>query len=303
MSPILRNRPFRPLALLMLLFAVAAPAVRAEEPVATLEPVYRDDREFVRSFANRLGKLAKAGKCVAPAELKAKLKPAKCRLTLPAAAEPLLTPEEIYRRSLQSTLAIGSVEYVNDNRPRWEDVSMGTAWVLTADGVVVTNCHMFQDVGEEFFGVCTHNGDVYPMTDLLACDLVEDLAIIKVDADGLTPLAIEQNEPVGAWVGVLSHPADAFYTFTQGSITRYHTLRERRELTYWMSITAEFAYGSSGGPVLNRKGNVVGIATMTTAVVYPDDDEVGPGDSALQMVVKAAVPTSRLMRLIEEKQR
>lgn len=301
MSPVRQNRPSPWFLVPWMLLIVAAPALRAEDPVPRTEPPYQDDREFVRNFANRLGKLAKAGKCLAPTDLKAKIKPGKCSLTLPPAADKTLSPEEIYRRALQSTLAIGSVEYVNDDRPRWEDVSMGTAWVLSADGVLVTNCHMFLDIGEEFFGVCTHDGRVHPVTDLLACDIVEDLAIIRIDAAGLTPLAVELHEPVGAWVGVLSHPADAFYTYTQGSITRYYTLRERRELTYWMSITAEFAYGSSGGPVLNRQGNVVGIATMTTAVVYPGDDEIARDDSPLQMVVKAAVPTSRLMRLIEAK--
>lgn len=301
MSPVLQNRPSPWFLVPWILLVVAVPALRAEEPVPGTEPPYQDDREFVRNFANRLGKLAKAGNCIAPAELRKTLQPRKCSLTLPPAAAKDLTPEEVYRQALRSTLAIGSVEYVDDNRPRWEDVSMGTAWVLAADGVVVTNCHMFLDIGEEFFGVCTHDGEVYPMTELLACDLVEDLAIIKVDATGLTPLAVELHEPVGGWVAVLSHPADAFYTYTQGSVSRYYTLRERRELTYWMSITAEFAYGSSGGPVLNRKGNVVGIATMTTAVVYPGDDEISRDDSALQMVVKAAVPTSRLMRLIEAK--
>lgn len=299
MSPVRQNRPLARLLLTALIIAVTTATLRAEDPAPRTEPAFLDDREFVRSFANRLGKLAKSGKCMAPADLKAKLRPRKCTLALPAAAEKILTPEDVYQRAVPSTLAIGSVEYVNDDRPRWEDVSMGTAWVLTADGVVVTNCHMFLEIGEEYFGVSTRDGQVYPMTDLLACDLVEDLAIIKVDAAGLTPLAVELHEPVGAWVGVLSHPADAYYTYTQGSITRYSTLRERRELTYWMSITAEFAYGSSGGPVLNRKGNVVGIATMTTAVVYPDEEETAKGDSPLQMVVKAAVPTSRLMKLIE----
>ena len=81
-----------------------------------------------------------------------------------------------------------------------------------------------------------------------------------------------------------------------------------------MSITADFAYGSSGAPVLNNRGAVVGLATITTNIDYPAADvpetakdkrpetaTPPPADqgSPVQMVVKLAVPTRDILKVCE----
>ena len=63
-----------------------------------------------------------------------------------------------------------------------------------------------------------------------------------------------------------------------------------------MSITADFARGSSGGPVINPAGEVVGMVAFTNSIHYGSDEagESGP----LQMVVKSCVPVAAIRRLL-----
>ena len=79
---------------------------------------------------------------------------------------------------------------------------------------------------------------------------------------------------IGSWVGVLGHPGDNYYVFTQGNVTRYSTNKNddgKREK--WMGVTAEYAGGSSGSPVLNKHGAVVGMAALTLTI---GDDSAAP---------------------------
>jgi S1-C subfamily serine protease len=132
---------------------------------------------------------------------------------------------------------------------------------------------------------------------------------------------------------VLGHPGDCYYTFTQGHVTRYSAYKEDDgSRTRWMSITADYAYGSSGSPVVDRYGNVVAMAALTENIDYPDDggglaraarkpmmrkfarrpidddkkkeekkpDPAPPAaaGSLLQMVVKMTVPMSELKAVL-----
>jgi S1-C subfamily serine protease len=120
----------------------------------------------------------------------------------------------------------------------------------------------------EVFGAADHQGNVYPVTDFLGGDKVADVAVFRIAARGLKPLPVAPDFAApGAWVGVLSHPGDNFYLFTTGNVTRYSTNKNdagKRER--WLGLTAEFAGGSSGAPVLNRYGAVVGMAALTLTI-------------------------------------
>ena len=151
---------------------------------------------------------------------------------------------------------------------------MATAWAVGADGVLVTNRHVFEDIeDDEHYGAMNHKGEVFPITEVLAIDKAADVAVVRIAAKGLTPLPLATGPAkVGAWVGVLGHPGDRYYTFTQGHVTRYSTHTEDDGAkTKWMGISAEYAYGSSGSPVVDRTGTVVGMAALTENIDYPDD--------------------------------
>ncbi|MFT5130886.1 MAG: serine protease Do, partial [Rhodothermales bacterium] len=82
-----------------------------------------------------------------------------------------------------------------------------------------------------------------------------------------------------------------------GIISRYFTLRKAGEQSRRMSITADFAKGSSGAPVINPHGAVAGVVASTTSVYYSKKDGV---DKNLQMVIKNCIPAQAVLDLLAE---
>lgn len=305
-------------------YVLSAPAASPAPP----EPRFIDDDEVYEKFFDQLEELAKAQKPLAHAQLIAKLRSGRANVAPQAPRDKPLSPEEVYKTALPSVFIIGSLYPEDDGF--WEVGTYATAWVIAADGVLVTNWHVFEDLNKgEVFGAADIQGHVYPLTDFLGGDKTADVAFFRIAAKGLTPLPVSPTyADVGSWVAALSHPGDLFYVFTQGTVTRYSTNKTedgRRER--WMNVTAEFASGSSGAPILNKYGAVVGMATSTLSLDAVDDAapekklknplrgqksrrQAPPGDkpndkpdmkphphgSPQQMVVKIAVPGPELLK-------
>ncbi|VTU00772.1 serine protease : Trypsin-like protein serine protease typically periplasmic containing C-terminal PDZ domain OS=Planctomyces limnophilus (strain ATCC 43296 / DSM 3776 / IFAM 1008 / 290) GN=Plim_1010 PE=4 SV=1: Trypsin_2 [Gemmataceae bacterium] len=264
------------LALFVLAAAVAGAAAAAQPPVpapkaaapAPAKPWFVDDAKLFEDFMAKLTELGKAGKCLANDKLHDKMKPGtRAKLAPAKPGDKALSPEEVYKVALPSVFIVGSV--FKDKDGEWQDGLYATAWAASADGVLVSNWHVFEDLEpNEVFGVADHKGTVYPVVDFLGGDKAADVAVFKIDARGLTPLPVaDEFAAVGSWVGVLSHPGDNFYLYTTGSVTRYSTNKNddgKRER--WMGLTAEFAGGSSGSPVLNKYGAVVGMSALTLTI-------------------------------------
>ncbi len=183
-----------------------------------------------------------------------------------------MTPEEVYQHALASVFVLGSVEQLPDRPGQWQEGRLATAWALTEDGVLATNFHVFDKMTVEGFAVANSRGEVFPVIDALGSDATADIAVIRVAGKGFAPLPLAADEKVGAWVGALSHPGGQFFTFTQGHVSRYMKNALGGKTQQWMSITTDFAYGSSGAPVMNRFGAVVGMAAFTTNLDFPAED-------------------------------
>lgn len=254
-----------------LAFAVSAPAAppRAEAP---REPKYVNDDEFYKGLYDRIEALAKAKKPLAHDALVAKMKSGPAQVAPAKPGDKVLSPEEVYRAAERSVFVVGSV--YPDKGGKWETGTYATAWVAAADGVLVTNWHVFEDLKPgEVFGAADRDGTVSPVTDFLGGDKTADVAVFRIAAKGLTPLPVAPaHAEVGSWVGVISHPGDLFYLYTQGTVTRYSAHTNDDGLTEkWMGITAEYASGSSGAPVLNKYGAVVGMAALTLSLDASED--------------------------------
>lgn len=210
-----------------------------------------------------------------------------------------------------------------------------TAFALTGDGVCVSNQHVFEEEGGgddvQFMVVATAHGVVYPVMEVLAADRRSDTAIFRIDTRGdhLSPIALRGGAPVGTAVAVISHPEEHRYTMTTGMIARRAMMRgglsggvNRGEasrpfhtphpvapdqpiepeatasdgLTAALEITAEYAIGSSGGPVLDDRGNAVGMVCATRTLYADREKEKDP-----QAVVRTCVPAESIVRLIKSK--
>jgi S1-C subfamily serine protease len=301
-----------------------AAVTAAPEPPGANEPKFIDDDELYDQFFDKLEDLAKGKKTLSHKKLIGKMQPHSADVVPAKPGTKVLSPEEVYRAAVNSVFVVGSLYPHKDG---WEIGTYATAWVLAADGVLVSNWHVFEDLKDgEVFGACDRDGNVYPVTDFLGGDKTADIAVFRIAAKGLTPLPVATTyAEVGSWVGVISHPGDLFYLYTQGTVTRYSTNKnDDGKHEKWMGITAEYASGSSGSPVLNRYGAVVGMSALTLSLdasddpkktsrravpktlraTSPNDDkpkepakpEPNPKGSPQQMVVKMAVPGPVLLK-------
>jgi len=180
--------------------------------------------------------------------------------------------------------------FLCDKCPNYH-VGTASGFVLTEDGICATNQHVFRSFKDDpvtYLSVYAidHKGNVYPVQEVLAADESHDLAIFKVKTDTqLTPCVLGENAQVGDDIQLLSHPDKMFYTYTKGYVTRLY--EHPKQKTARQSITAEFAKGSSGAPLFNTKGEVVGVVSATRTITYRKD-------SGVQMVVREIIPVNSL---------
>jgi len=122
------------------------------------------------------------------------------------------------------------------------------------------------------------------------------VVLLRLDTGGarLTPLPLEDEAPVGSRVFVMGHPESHFYTFTEGIVARHFNGQAETGAAEMMSITAEFAPGSSGCPILNERGNVVGMADNIVRAGY--DSKKAHGAS---IVFKHSRPAAAIRALIQ----
>jgi S1-C subfamily serine protease len=134
-----------------------------------------------------------------------------------------------------------------------------------------------------------HEGNVFPIKKVVAANKDNDLAVFKLESPKpLKSLQLGTNNAVGEQVHLISHPDKMFYTYANGVITRSYYHSHFKALR--QSMSAEFAKGSSGAPVFNEKGHVVGIVSATRTVTYTKDKGV-------QMVVRDIIPVSELVTM------
>jgi len=264
---------------------------------ATQSPVIVDDTVIRKELTKGVGELTDAKKTTSGKDLVAQLDRKSCKLKLiPAATS---AKANIYDSCADSVVAIGSV-YKCDKCNKWHTSGAATAWVLTADGVMVTNYHVFNGKTVAGFGIRTRDGKVAPVVEILAANKETDIAIFRVEGSGFKPLALGPDAKVGSDLHIIAHPDSRFYTYTSGKVSRYYHKRTHQGMgTPLMAVTADFARGSSGGPVMDSAGNVIGMVASTQSIYYPPKkktDKKGP----FQMVIHNCVPVSSIRALVKK---
>jgi hypothetical protein len=289
--------------------AEAAAQRAADEPIADAELLARAVAEGDRLIA--------AGQTTPTATLAEQLSRKQAAVRLPAAdagAAPA-GAEDVYERAKRATLVIGGL--YKCPRCAHTHCNPASGFVITADGVAVTNYHVVaakQDAqkggGQDLTLVAmTADGRMYVVKEVLAADQKQDVALVQLAAPGgagevkFEPLPVAPDAAAarpGADVYVLSHPNNRLFSFTRGTVSRYFRgggPAPARDGPVLMQITADYAKGSSGGPVLNVRGEVVGMVAATTSVYY---NEENGNQKNLQMVFKDCVPAAAIRALVRE---
>ena len=156
--------------------------------------------------------------------------------------------EKLAAQARSSVVVIESVDRAN------REGGMGTGFVVREDGVIATNFHV---IGEHrAFRVKLSDGKTYEPKAILAVDRNKDLALVQIDRDGLTPLPLGDSDGLSPGQAILSlgNPLGFDFSVSQGVVAALRELENNPMIQ--VAITIE--PGSSGSPVLDMKGNVIG---------------------------------------------
>ncbi len=285
--------PARPvllvLALTMSVIAEDDPSVACGGPTL---PV--DDKAIHDRMLSELSALQAAGEATPAATLIEQLARTRHELDLPAAPSEPRTPAELFEALRSGVVLIGSL-FKCEKCQNWH-LAIATGFVLTASGAVATNHHVVNDPKHGAMGAMTSDGKVHAVTEVLAADAAEDVAVLQIDGEGFTPIPLGETAPAGTPVTVIGHPHNHFWSLTVGHVSRYAVAVKEKRRVSRLIITADYAQGSSGSPVLNDRGAVIGIAASTHSVhAEGHGEEKAPN---LQMVVKECVAVEALRRLV-----
>lgn len=173
-----------------------------------------------------------------------------------ASASPAVkTPQQIAKESFASTVVI----YTKD--AAGEDLGLGSGFVVRGGDttLIATNFHVIQGASSATIKFLDQNL-LYHVKGVVAVDKTHDLAILDVQyAEGTPiPMADFQAVAVGDKAYALGSPKGLEGTFSEGIVSSVRTEGSEKLL----QITAPISPGNSGGPVLNDKGEVMGVATF-----------------------------------------
>lgn len=138
---------------------------------------------------------------------------------------------------------------------------LGTGFFINSQGHIVTNYHVI--FGAERATVKTQDGRRYPVKRVIAEDKEGDLVLITADVPPreVVPLEISGKLPeVGEKIYAIGHPMGLEKTVSEGIVS---AIRKLPKLGDIIQITAPISPGSSGGPVFNSAGQVIGVARAT----------------------------------------
>lgn len=167
--------------------------------------------------------------------------------------------------------------------------ALGSGFVISADGYIVTNNHVID--GADEIEIEFYSGETLPAK-VVGTDPNTDVALLKVESEKAVPFVGFGNSDdarVGDWVLALGNPLGQGFSASSGIVSA-----RNRELsgTYddYLQTDAAINRGNSGGPLFNMSGEVIGV---NTAILSPNGGSIGIGFSMASNVVSEVVDQLR----------
>jgi S1-C subfamily serine protease len=279
--------------IVILFFAMALfPGLRAQTSRFVI-----DDDDYLDRVTAASSKLLRKHKLVSLDSLRAQVHTKGSAVKLAQLSQQKFSPPDLCERLRESTLAVGSY-YKCPDCGEWH-FNSSAGFVVAEGGIVCTCCHVVlgedEGVKESYLIAADSAGNVFPVKSVVAADTDADTCFLKVDAPDLKPLPMRSNARAGERVYCLSHPGGYHFMFTEGMVARLNRRRDEaldlhgrsntngiltRPILY-LNVTAEFAPGSSGAPIVDENGNVVGQVSSIADAGEPDsgDENNAPSPS------------------------
>ena len=194
-----------------------------------------------------------------------------------------LSLQELYRRCSKSIVAISG--YINGKSGYY----WGTGVILSEDGLVLTNTHVIADCDR---ATVTLGDDSVWEAKLVGADSISDIAVLKIEAKGLTPAIFGDSTAleVGDSVAAIGNPLGEEFrlTLTRGIISAIERgVNYKGHSMNLLQTDTAINEGNSGGPLLNMYGQVIGITNMKMMSSYSSIEGIG-----------FAIPSATVVKII-----
>lgn len=176
-----------------------------------------------------------------------------------------LTPAQIYRRAANAVFYLESFDDAGEQQH-----GHASGFFISGDGVAVTNYHALIDTASA--RITTRDGEVYPVTHILYGSIPDDIIIMQVSKTAESGRSVsrfpylELADPSSARVGdpvySLGAPLGLNDTFASGILSNLNRITGGRP---YLQTTAPISSGSSGGPLLDANGRVLGVTSASYA--------------------------------------
>ena len=204
-----------------------------------------------------------------------------------------MTPAEVYAANVNSTVGITTSVTTNFWGYQSTSAASGSGFIISDDGYILTNFHVIED--SDSISVSMYNGDSYE-ADLIGYDESNDIAVLKIEAEGLAPVILgdSDNLNVGDSVVAIGNPlGELTFTLTSGAISA-----KDREVTFSNNMSMNLLQtdcainsGNSGGALFNLYGEVIGVTNAkysTSSSSSASIDNIG-----------FAIPINSIMNIVE----
>ena len=174
--------------------------------------------------------------------------------------------------------------------PRPNARSMGSGFIIDPAGYVVTNNHVVDKAVE--ITVTLNDGDQLPAR-LIGRDVKTDIALLKIDTDEPLPhvsFGDSDTAQVGDWVIAVGNPFGLGGSVSAGIISARGRDIRSGPFDDFLQIDAPINRGSSGGPLFDKRGQVIGI---NTAIFSPSGGNIGIGFAIPSSMAKSIVAALR----------
>lgn len=170
--------------------------------------------------------------------------------------------------------------------PRYKERGAGSGFIVSSDGYIVTNNHVIQQAQK--ITVKLLDGRTFP-AEKIGADPLSDVALLKINAKNLPTLSFGDSDLIktGEWVIAIGNPFGLTHTITVGVISaKSRSGIGISDVEDFIQTDAAINPGNSGGPLINLKGEVIG---MNTAIFSRSGGYMGIGFAIPSNIVKTVV--------------
>ena len=205
-----------------------------------------------------------------------------------------LSPADLYEQNVNSTVGITiSGETSSRYGYGYTYQASGSGFIITSDGYILTNYHVIS--GSKTVTVATYDHNTYDAK-VIGYDASNDIAVIKIDADNLTPVTLGDSDTlrVGESVYAIGNPlGELTFSLTGGIVSALSRNVQTEAGTSMSLIQTDCAInsGNSGGALFNTRGEVIGI----TNAKYSSS---GMGSEAEIDNIGFAIPINSVKRIV-----